>query len=80
MEHKFAIPTKLLMTDIFRNETGFELFIVGDDLFISGDCTKKEAEAALAAHNPVEPAAPTVTEKLASVGLSIDDLKAALGV
>ena len=32
MEHKFAIPTKLLMTDIFRNETGFELFIVGDDL------------------------------------------------
>ena len=80
MEHKFAIPSKLLMTDIFRAETGFELFIVGDDLFITGDCTKKEAEAALDAHNPAEPTPPTVAEKLASVGLSIDDLKAALGV
>ena len=79
MEHKFSIPAKTLMTDIFRNETGFELFIVGEDLIVSGDCTKKEAEAALAAHNPA-PHEPTVAEKLASVGLSIDDLKAALGV
>jgi hypothetical protein len=80
MEHKFVIPSKLLMTDVFRNETGWELFILGEDLIVSGDCTKQEAEAALAAHNPTPPAPPTVAEKLASVGLSIDDLKAALGV
>ena len=80
MEHKFAIPSKLLMTDIFRDETGWELFILGEDLFVSGDCTREEAEAALAAHNPVAPQETTIDDKLASVGLSVDDLKAALGL
>lgn len=80
MEHKFAIPTKLLLTDVFRNDTGLELFIVGTDLFVSGDCTRKEAEDALSAHNPPEPTPPTIDDKLASVGLSINDLKAALGL
>jgi hypothetical protein len=78
MEHKFAIPSKLLMTDIFRDETGWELFILDEDLFVSGDCTREEAEAALSAHNPPEPTPPTLAEKLASVGLSLEELKAAL--
>lgn len=80
MEHKFSIPSKLLMTDIFRDETGFELFILDNDLIVSGDCTRAQAEAALAAHNPIAPGIPTIEEKLASVGLSVDDLKVALGL
>lgn len=40
--------------------------------------TLAEVEAEIA--NPTPMPEPTVSEKLASVGLSIDDLKAALGV
>jgi len=78
MEHAFTIPTKRLNSDIFKQETGFDLYQRDDNLVISGDCTKAQAEAALAAHNPPAPTEQTVAEKLASVGLSIDDLKAAL--
>ena len=79
MEHKMNKPNKPLHSDVFRNETGFDLYTTGDDLFISGDCTKEEAEAALAAHNPPVPTEPTVAEKLASVGLSLEELRTALG-
>ncbi len=42
---------------------------------------KLKASAVVAAHNgTVAEREPTVSEKLASVGLSIDDLKAALGL
>jgi hypothetical protein len=78
MEHKFEIPSKLLMADIFKKETGFDLFILDNDLILAGDCTREEAEAALSAHNPPEPTPPTLAEKLASVGLSLEELKAAL--
>lgn len=80
MKHKMTKPNKPLHSTIFRNETGWELYTTGDDLFIFGDCTKAEAEAALAAHNPPAPTEPTVADKLASVGLSVTDLKAALGL
>ena len=40
--------------------------------------TMAEINAAIA--NPLPEPEPTVTEKLASVGLSVDDLKAALGL
>ena len=79
MEHKMNKPNKPLHSTIFRDETNWELYTTGDDLFISGDCTKAEAEAALAAHNPPAPTQPTVVEKLASVGLSLEELRAALG-
>lgn len=42
--------------------------------------SKEELEAAIAAHKAKPVAEPTVAEKLTSVGLSIDDLKAALGL
>jgi hypothetical protein len=41
--------------------------------------TEAQLEAAIAAHIAVAYPEPTVTEKLASVGLSIEELKAALG-
>lgn len=75
-----ANTTKPLDSLIFKQETGFDLFTEDNDLFIEGDCTKAEAEAALAAHNPPAPVEPTLDQKLASVGLSVADLKAALGL
>lgn len=79
MEHIFTIPKKALNTNIFNAETGWDLFIRDGELIISGECTKEQAKAALDAHDGTVPE-PTINEKLASVGLSIDDLKAALGI
>jgi hypothetical protein len=41
--------------------------------------TEQELEAAIESHIAIAGPEPTVTEKLASVGLSIEELKAALG-
>jgi hypothetical protein len=79
MQHLFSIPNKPLNSEIFTKANGWELWISGDDLVISGDCTKAEAQDALDAHNPPAPVEPTIADKLASVGLSIEELKAALG-
>jgi hypothetical protein len=80
MKHKMANTTKPLDSLLFKEETGFDLFTEDDDLFIEGDCTKAEAEAALAAHNPPALTEPTVADKLAAAGLTVDDLKVALGL
>jgi hypothetical protein len=78
--HSFAIPSEL-NGDQLQIETGAEsVRVVGDELLIVSDKSKSAIAAIVAAHVPVPPAQPTVAEKLASVGLSIDDLKAALGV
>ena len=56
--------------------------VLGDELFLDID-EKDKAKAAtvVAAHNGTMVAAePTLDEKLASVGLSVSDLKAALGL
>jgi hypothetical protein len=79
MEHSFSIPNKSLNSLKFKDETGLDLFIREDVLFISGDCTKAQAEAALEAHDGSTTEA-TISEKSESVGLSIDDLKVALGL
>ena len=73
-------PTKNANSAIFLEETGYSFFQVGDEFFLAGDATEQELLAAFAAHNPPAPAEPTVAEKLASVGLSLDDLRAALGL
>ena len=77
--HTFDIPAKNLNTDIFFNETGWNLFILDGKLCITGDCTKEEAKNALDNHNPPAPKELTIEDKLASVGLSLDELRAALG-
>jgi len=80
MKHKMANTTKALDSLLFKQETGFDLFTEDNDLFVEGDCTKAEAEAALTAHNPPAPTEPTVADKLATAGLTVDELKAALGL
>jgi hypothetical protein len=80
MEHKVKTPNKNCNSDIFRAETGADLFIRDDIWYVSGDIDAEQAQALLDAHNPPAPTEPTVEEKLASVGLSVDDLKQALGL
>lgn len=77
----FDIPNKSLNSNLFAQENlGFTLTQVEDKLAISGNCTQAEAQAMLDAHNPPAPTDLTVEEKLASVGLNLDDLKSALGL
>lgn len=80
MEIKIDKPTKYADSFIFRKETGFEYYVNGNDHFLNGDATKQELLAAFDDHNPSAPAEASISEKLVSVGLSIDDLKIALGI
>lgn len=80
MEIKIEKPTKYADSYLFERETGYAFVQRGQEYFLIGDATEQELLAAFAAHNPAPPVEPTVTEKLASVGLSIDDLKVALGL
>jgi hypothetical protein len=80
MEIKIDKPTKYADSAIFKKETGFEYYANNDEYFLSGDATEKQLLDAFAAHNPALPTEPTVAEKLASVGLSVADLKVALGL
>jgi hypothetical protein len=47
---------------------------------MASESQKELAESILDSHNPPEPKQPTVAEKLALVGLSVDDLKSTLGL
>jgi hypothetical protein len=77
---KLKQPDKPLNSNLFYEETKCNLFIQNDELYVSGDVTAEQAQAMLDAHNPPAPTEPTVADKLASVGLSVADLKAALGL
>jgi len=80
MEHKVKNPNKPTNSTVFKNETGCELFVRNDEWFVYGADSADRAQALLDAHNPPVATEPTIVQKLASVGLSIDDLKAALGL
>jgi len=79
-EIKIDKPTKYADSNLFEQTTGFAFLQRGNDYFLIGDATEEELKAAFATHNPTPPAEPTIAEKFASVGLSIDDLKIALGL
>ena len=79
MEHTFAIPNKATSSTIFKDETGFDMYIRDGLIVISGDLDEVKAKELLDAHDGTT-TEPTIGEKLASVGLSIDDFKAALGL
>jgi hypothetical protein len=80
MEFKVKTPNKPTNSFIFFEETGCHLFTKDDGFYVAGASSQEAAESLLAAHNPPAPLEPTVAEKLASVGLSVDDLKSALGL
>jgi hypothetical protein len=89
---KFIKPLNLNGSEL-RNElrnAGIEIsddmFAIEDDnagniLLAISESDAEKAEAVVAAHNGTTVAPePTVADKLASVGLNLDDLKAALGL
>ena len=80
MELKIEKPTKAINSLIFNKDTGFNLFQLEGDYYLSGEANEKELLDAFAAHNPPAPIEPTVSDKLAIVGLTVTDLKTALGL
>ena len=81
MEFQIAKPNKALSSIIFEKDNpGCSLYQRGESFYISGCETQEEADALIAAHNPPAPVEPTVEQKLASVGLNLNDLKTALGL
>jgi hypothetical protein len=78
--YEFTIPADLNGEQLKAELNCAEVYIRDNVLIIGGTLTQKQAADGLAAHKPIPVQPPTVAEKLASVGLSIDDLKAALGV
>ena len=51
-EFKIATPKKPTNSSIFFKDTGFNLFTRDDSFYVSGCETQKEADDAIAAHNP----------------------------
>ena len=77
---EFSIPTELKGEQLKAELGCDEVYIREDKLVIGGDLTEAQAKAGIAAHKPITEPVPTVEQKLASVGLSVDDLKSALGL
>ena len=80
MEHKIEKPSKFVDSLIFKDETGCDLFIRDENWYISGEITAEQAQNLLDNHNPQKPQEQSVLEKLNTLGLTVDDLKAALGL
>ena len=68
------LKSKGLIADLNNNEK--KLILPSQN----SDVTEEQLEAAIAAHIASPDPEPTVADKLASVGLSVEDLKAALGL
>lgn len=77
-EFKIKNPNKYTNSDIFLQENNATLFRRDEEWFVAGCETQEEADALILAHNPTPPSEPTIADKLASVGLSLDELKAAI--
>ena len=87
----FTTPTNLNGTELRAelNAAGVKIsdshnavIVSGDDLILDiADKDKAKAQSVVTAHNGTTVASePSLADKLASIGLSIDELKAALGV
>lgn len=78
--YEFPIPAEINGEQLKAELNCFDVYIRENKLVIAGELTQVEAAAGLAAHEPKAPKEPSIQEKLASVGLSVDDLKTALGL
>ena len=77
---EFLIPVELNGEQLKMELGCDEVYIRDNVLVIGGDVTEAEVLAGIAAHKPIPLAEPSVADKLASVGLTLPDLKAALGL
>jgi hypothetical protein len=82
MKIQIEQPQKHTDSIIFKQETGFELFVSEGVWFIDGAESEQEALSALENHNPeneaikAKEAKELAQAKLAALGLTADDLKA----
>jgi hypothetical protein len=79
MEYIITNPNKPTNSVLFFESTGCNLFVRDDQFVVCGANSQEHAEELIAAHNPPAPTEPTVADKLASVGLSLEELREALG-
>ena len=77
--HEFPLPIAFNGEQFINESKANDVFVRDNVLFIDSGKSKDELKSFLDAHNP-KPVETSIAEKLASVGLSVDDLKAALGL
>ena len=78
--YKFIKPAELNGDQLAIEINASNLYIIEDTLVIESDLTEKQVTDLVKAHKPTPKPEPTVAEKLLQVGLSVDDLKKALGL
>jgi hypothetical protein len=78
----YTLPiSKELNGDQLQNEIGAaNLYAFEDKLIIDSDKSEDQVKAIIANHKPTPKPLPTLVEKLAAAGISLEELKAALGV
>jgi hypothetical protein len=77
--YEFNIPAQINGTQLKEELGCTEVYICDGKLIIAGELTEAQAAAGLAAHIPLPVLEPTVAQKLSSVGLSLEELRSALG-
>lgn len=78
--HEFNLPVNFNGQQFTDESKAADVYVRENTLFVESDKSKSELQLLLDNHKAQPAAEPTVAEKLTSVGLSIDDLKAALGL
>ena len=80
MEIKIEKPNKVIDSLDFAEKTGASFFCLEGNFYIGNVNSLDEANDLIENYTYILPTPPTVAEKLASVGLSVADLKTALGL
>ena len=80
MEYKIEKPNKVIDSLDFAEKTGASFFCLEGQFYCGNVASLNEANDLIKNYTYIEPIPPTVAEKLASVGLSVADLKTALGL
>jgi len=78
--YKLPIPAQLNGDQLQAEIGALSVRVNGNDLIIDSDKTEAEVLSLVAAHIPAPFVEPTVADKLAAAGLTLDELKTALGL
>jgi len=78
--YTLPIPTNLNGDQLQIELNAAAVYVGENGLVIDSDKTESEVKAIVNAHVPIPKPELTIEQKLESVGLSLDDLKAALGL
>jgi hypothetical protein len=76
--YEFSLPATFNGQQFIQESGANDVFVRGETLFVESEKSHSQLQSLLNNHKPKAITDSTVAQKLASVGLSIDDLKAAL--